>query len=223
MEGAKHRGGGDAGIQLLLTVCFALSGLYWFPSLSPLNENNSFMPGQDPPVNNSAKYLQQISSKMLFIDCFVIRCAHTNTHTYIRRRNTQTLNRALSSRGTSLFGVHNCLCVCVCKGLVQKGLGQWSLSLGDVDFYLPLLPSLPLLFLSQSPFTSGSPHQLTRNKGADGGRKKAWIGGGGKEKVRNWRKGSVFEPKFPPCRKSKLHNVIVIVWCMGGSANTACA
>lgn len=36
-------------------------------------------------------------------------------------------------------------------------------------------------------------------------------GGGGKEKVRNWRKGSVFEPKFPPCRKSKLHNVIVIV------------
>lgn len=182
------------------------------------------MPGQDPPVNNSAKYLQQISSKMLFIDCFVIRCAHTNTHTYIRRRNTQTLNRALSSRGTSLFGVHNCLCVCVCKGLVQKGLGQWSLSLGDVDFYLPLLPSLPLLFLSQSPFTSGSPHQLTRNKGADGGRKKAWIGGGGgKEKVRNWRKGSVFEPKFPPCRKSKLHNVIVIVWCMGGSANTACA
>lgn len=35
--------------------------------------------------------------------------------------------------------------------------------------------------------------------------------GGKKEKVRNWRKGSIFESKFPPCRKSKLHNVIVIV------------
>lgn len=182
MEGAKH-GGGDAGIQLLLTVCFALSGLYWFPSLSPLNENNSFMldqdQDQDPSVNNSAKYLQQISSKMLFIDCFVIRCAHTNTHTYIRRKNTQTLNRALSSRGTSLFGVHNCVYVSV-KALSKKVLdnevchrGMW------ISISLSFLPSLPLLFLSQSPFTSGSPHQLTRNKGADGGRKKAWIWGGG--------------------------------------------
>lgn len=165
------------------------------------------MPGQDPPVNNSAKYLQQISSKMLFIDCFVIRCAHTNTHTYGGKIHKRTIGPC------RLEGLHCLVCIIVCvyvsvKALSKKVLDNEVCHRG-MWISLPLLPSLPLLFLSQSPFTSGSP--ADKEQGSGWREEKGMDWGGKKEKVRNWRKGSVFEPKFPPCRKSKLHNVIVIV------------
>ncbi len=77
----------------------------------------------------------------------------------------------------------------MCTGLkaCPKGLGQWSLSPGGCGF-LSLFFSLSFSCPSP-PYTSGSPHQLTRNKGADGGRKEAWMGR--RERDRNGRKGSL--------------------------------
>lgn len=62
-----------------------------------------------------------------------------------------------------------------------------------MDFSLSL--SLPVLFLSKFPFTSGLP-QLTMNKGADGGRK---GGVDGEVRGRNGRKGkgSLLRLEFP--------------------------
>ncbi len=110
---------------------------------------------------------------------------HTHTH-----RHTLTHNRALSSRETLLFGAHNCLCVCVSR-LVQKVLDNEVCHQGDVDFYL----SFSLSFSCPSPPSHlDPPHQLTENKGADGGRK---GGVGVRERDRNRRKGSLLRLEFP--------------------------
>lgn len=74
------------------------------------------MPGQDPPVNNSAKYLQQISSKMLFIDCFVIRGAHT--HAYGGEIHKRSIGPC------RLEGLHCLVCIIVCVYVSVKALSK---------------------------------------------------------------------------------------------------